>query len=161
MELKKIMSEDILKFEKLKEGKGCSSPPRECVVEWHVEFAGGSVRVSSGVLDGAGFDCYGCVPGVFPFAHFIIRADLASSFYILHSFRAELSVEIGVSRYRSFRAGLSAGRLFLLYPRCQKGSFSLFRYGKVPYSVSQRVTAEKIYESSEFPYSVRWKFREV
>jgi hypothetical protein len=73
-----VMSEEVLKFEELKEGKGCSSPPRECVVEWHVKFAGGRVRVSSGVLEGAGFDCYGCVQGVFPFAHFIIRVDLAS-----------------------------------------------------------------------------------
>jgi hypothetical protein len=113
--------------------------------------------VSSGVLEGAGFDCYGCVPGVFPFAHFIIRADLASSLYIPFGRNSSLK--------------LASPGIALLSLDCPPGGFSSFIPGvrkvlsvssgmEVPYSVSQRVTAEKIYESSEFPYSVRWKFRE-
>jgi hypothetical protein len=121
-----VMSGEVLKFEELKEGEGCSSQPRECVVEWHVEFADGSVRVSSGVLDGAGFDCYGCVPGVFPFAHFDIRADLVSSLYVPFGLNSSLKP--------------ASPGIALFEPDCPQEDFSSFIHGvRKVLSVSSRM----------------------
>jgi hypothetical protein len=115
----------------------------ECTVEWHLELTGSVIRISSGVLEGAGnFDLLFGSSGVsvIPQVGFEVefdRVDSGNTVALLHCPAAGSSGTVdGVQRV-----------------------LSVARYMENPPSTT--VTAEKTYESPDFPYSVRWKFRKV